>query len=326
MHFYQQHILPNPFFIHAALIQYPSSIQNNTDNKQLKLRNEPMNQTGITRCGNTEFRWGERTYVMGIINMSPESFSGDGTSSADTALEQAQRFVSEGADILDIGGESTRPGLAPISAEEEIARVIPAIERLAGEVSIPISVDTSKLEVAELALKAGATILNDQWGLKTEPRLAELAAEEGVPIILMSNQRDKGDYDAAAGRDTSLYADVMSEVKARLRQSVDLAIDSGVPVENIIIDPGIGFGKTWQQDLEIVRRLRELKELGRPILLGTSRKSLIKMVLELPASERIEGTAATVAIGIANGADIVRVHDVREMVRVCRMSDAIVRI
>ena len=156
-------------------------------------------------------------------------------------------------------------------------------------------------------------------------RLAELAAKKRVPIVLMSNQRDKGAYDAIAGRDTALYQDVMSEVISTLRRGIGVALEAGVPVENIIVDPGIGFGKTWQQDLEIVRRLRELKELGRPILIGTSRKSLIKMILNLPASERVEGTAATVAISIASGADMVRVHDVKQMVRVCRMADAIVR-
>ena len=284
-----------------------------------------MAQTGITKCKNMEFRWGTRTYVMGIINMSPDSFSGDGKLNIETALAQARRFVEEGADILDIGGESTRPGLASISADEEITRVIPAIERLAREIETPISVDTSKPEVAKLALKAGAAMLNDQWGLKKGTELAQLAAKNNVPIVLMANQRDKGGYDSGAGRDTGLSQDIMSEVVANLRQSVDLALSSGVASDNIIIDPGIGFGKTWQQDLEIVRRLRELKELGWPILIGTSRKSLIKMVLNLPARDRVEGTAATVAIGIANGADIVRVHDVTQMARVCKMSDAIVR-
>ena len=188
-----------------------------------------------------------------------------------------------------------------------------------------MSVDTYKSEVAARALDAGASIINDQWGLKHDSKLAELAAERNVPIILMSNQRDKGDYDAKAQRDTALYQDVIAEVTASLRWSIETATNAGVPRENIIIDPGIGFGKTWQQDIELVRRLAELQALGQPILLGTSRKSLIKMVLNLPASERVEGTAATVAIGIANGADIVRVHDVRQMVRVCRMTDAIVR-
>jgi len=179
--------------------------------------------------------------------------------------------------------------------------------------------------VAARALEAGATMLNDQWGLKQDSYLAELAAEKGVPIILMSNQRDKGGYDAGNRRDTGYYREVMTEVILSLRQSMELAIKLNVPRENIILDPGIGFGKTWQQDIEIIRHLRELKELDMPVLIGTSRKSLIKMVLNLPADERVEGTAATVAIGIANGADIVRVHDVKEMVRVCRMSDAIVR-
>ncbi len=284
-----------------------------------------MGQSGITRIGNAEFIWGKRTYVMGIVNMSPESFSGDGIADVSAALEQARRFASEGADILDVGGESTRPGLASISADEEIKRVIPVIERLSREVTVPISIDTTKLEVAERALDAGASMLNDQWGLKKEPRLAKLAAERGVPIVLMSNQRDRGGYDAGAGRDVAYYDDVMSVVLASLRQSIKAALEAGVPAENIIIDPGIGFGKTWQQELTIIRRLRELTELGRPILIGPSRKSLIKMVLDLPAKERVEGTAATVAIGIANGVDIVRVHDVKQMVRVCRMADAIVR-
>jgi len=284
-----------------------------------------MIQPGITRCGNTEFHWGKRTYVMGIINMSLESFSGDGIANVDSAVEQARRFVSEGADILDVGGESTRPGLASISTSEEIKRVIPIIERLSREIEVPISVDTSKLEVAERALEAGAAMLNDQWGLKKEPRFAELAAKRDVPIVLMSNQRDKGSYDATAGRDTAFYEDVMGEVISTLQQGIAAAIKAGISPENIIVDPGIGFGKTWQQDLEIIRRLREMKELGRPILIGTSRKSLIKMVLNLPVTERVEGTAATVAISIANGADMVRVHDVRQMVCVCRMADAIVR-
>ena len=281
--------------------------------------------SNITRCGKSEFRWGDRTYLMGIINVSPDSFSGDGASDIDTALAQACRFVEEGADILDIGGESTRPGSNPITNEEEVRRVIPVIEKLAGQINVPISVDSYKYEVARQALDSGASILNDQWGLKTEPRLAALAAKKNAPIILMSNQRDRGGYDVVMGRDTANYHDVMVEVIASLRKSVDVAQQAGVPKENIIIDPGIGFGKTWKQDIEIIRRLKELKVLGLPILMGTSRKSLIKMVLNLPANQRIEGTAATVAISIANGADIVRVHDVKQMARVCKMTDAIVR-
>ena len=262
---------------------------------------------------------------MGVINLSPDSFSGDGISDLKSAVAQAHRLVAEGADILDFGGESTRPNSAPISIDEEIRRVVPVIEQLVSEVTVPLSIDTYKLEVACRALEAGAAMINDQWGLKRDLQLAELAAEKGVPIILMSNQRDKGGYDAGARRDTAYYEDVMAEVTSSLRNSLDLALKLGVPRENIILDPGIGFGKTWRQELEIIRRLGELKPLGRPILIGPSRKSFIGLVLDLPVDQRVEGTAATVSIAIANGADMVRVHDVKPMVRVCRMSDAIVR-
>ena len=282
-----------------------------------------MNNTN--GCEKTEFQWGNRTYVMGILNVSPDSFSGDSAIDIGSAVAQACRFEEEGADILDIGGESTRPGFSSVTVEEEIRRVVPVIALLSKRISIPISVDTSKYEVARQALAAGAVILNDQWGLKTEPRLAELAAMNNVPLILMSNQRDIGGYDAGTGRDTANYPDVMAEVIACLRKSIAMAEQAGIKRENIIIDPGIGFGKTWQQDIEIIRRLRELQVLGQPILVGTSRKSLIKMVLNLPANQRIEGTAATIAVSIANGADIVRVHDVKQMARVCKMTDAIVR-
>lgn len=284
-----------------------------------------MNRLGITQCGNTEFRWGERTYVMGIINLSPDSFSGDGISDLKSAVAQAHRLIAEGADILDVGGESTRPDSAPVSVDEEIKRVVPVIERLASEVPVPLSIDTYKSEVARRAVEAGAAMLNDQWGLKKDPQIAELAAEKGVPLILMSNQRDKGGYDAGVRRDTAYYEDVMAEVTSSLRNSLDLALRRGVPEENIILDPGIGFGKTWRQELEIIRRLGELKPLGKPILIGPSRKSFIGMVLDLPTDQRVEGTAATISVAIANGVDIVRVHDVKQMVRVCRMSDAIVR-
>jgi dihydropteroate synthase len=250
---------------------------------------------------------------MGIINVSPDSFSGDGLSTVDAAVAQAQRFVAESADILDVGGESTRPNSAPITVDEELRRVIPVLERLAGRVKVPLSVDTYKFEVARKALDAGADMLNDIWGLKQESRLAELAAKRGVPIILMSNQREEP------------VPDIVPVVISDLKRAIDLALDAGVPWENIIIDPGIGFGKTLEQNLELVRRLDELKLLGRPILLGTSRKSMIGLVLELPPEQRLEGTAASVAIGIAKGADIIRVHDVMQMTRVCKMSDAIVR-
>jgi len=269
---------------------------------------------GITRCGTKEFKWGKRTYIMGVINVTPDSFSGDGLShDIEAALTISRRFAAEGADILDIGGESTRPGANPVSADEELRRVIPVIERLAGEMTLPLSIDTYKWEVARQALSSGARMINDVWGLKRDSRLAELAAEWGVPIILVSNQRD-----------TSCQ-DIIPEVISSLRKSMALAMERGVGWENIIIDPGIGFGKTLEQNLEIVCCLDELKSLGRPILIGTSRKSMIGLVLDLPPDERLEGTAATVAISIAKGADMVRVHDVAQMARVCRMSDAIVR-
>ena len=269
---------------------------------------------GVTRCGGKEFRWGERTYVMGILNITPDSFSGDGLGyNVDKAVAQAWRFVEEGADILDIGGESTRPGHIPVPAEEELRRVIPVIERLAGRIPVPMSIDTYKSEVAERALDAGAAVINDVWGLKRDPRLAELAAKRGVPLIVMHNQEGTN------------YADLVPEVLASLRQSLSLAVERGVTWQNLIVDPGIGFGKTPEQNLEIMNRLDEFASLHRPLLLGTSRKSMIGYILNLPPQQRVEGTAATVALGIAKGVDMIRVHDVGSMVRVCRMSDAIVR-
>lgn len=272
-----------------------------------------MADPGRTRCGNTEFNWGERTYVMGVINMSPDSFSGDGLSNIEAAVRQAEHLVSEGADIIDVGGESTRPGSEPITVEEEIRRVVPVIERLATKVPVPISIDTYKGEVAERAVAAGARMLNDVWGLRKDPRLAEIAARERLPIVLMSNQRE------------TKCKDVIPEVSVDLKRAIQAALDLGVAWENIIIDPGVGFGKSLEQNLEIVARLDEFSALGRPILIGTSRKSMIGLVLDLPPHERIEGTAATVAISIAKGADIVRIHDLPAMKRVCQMSDAIVR-
>jgi dihydropteroate synthase len=279
-----------------------------------------------TTCGELELRWGERTYVMGILNVTPDSFSGDGLADDfKAAVARAKQMAKEGADIIDIGGESTRPNAQPVSADEELRRVIPVIERLAGELAVPMSIDTTKSAVAQKALEAGARMLNDQWGLKRDPRLAELAAEWKVPIVLMSNQRDKGGYDADLKRDTADYKDPIAEIIGSLKGSLEIAAEAGVPAENVIIDPGIGFGKSWQHDLEIVRRLDELTELGKPILLGPSGKSFIGKVLDVPVPERLPGTAAAVAIGIAHGADMVRVHDVKTIVRVCRMSDAIIR-
>jgi dihydropteroate synthase len=281
---------------------------------------------GSTSCGSSIFRWGQRTYIMGVVNVSPDSFSGNGIADAEQAIAKGKRLASEGADVIDIGGESTRPGSTAVSIEEELRRLVPVVEKLAKEVSVPVSVDTYKLEVARQALNAGANMINDIWGLQKEPALADLAAQKGVPIVLMSNQRD------------SPCQDIMPAVISDLKRAIKQALGAGMPWESIIIDPGIGFGKTQEQNLEVLQRLEELKILGRPILLGSSRKSFIGWVLDLapeqrsnklafvpPANQRLEGTAATVAIGIAKGADMVRVHDVKEIARVCRMSDAIVR-
>jgi dihydropteroate synthase len=282
-------------------------------NVGLRMNSDSAKSLGITRCGNMEFRWGQRTYVMGIVNVDPDSFSGDGLRDAESAIDQGKRFAAEGADIIDVGGESTRPGFEPVSADEELGRVLPVIERLASELPVPVSIDTYKSEVARKAVAAGARMINDVWELKRDAKLARVAAEAGVPLVISQNQRD------------SRFEDFFPELIASLKRSIQVALDAGVAWDNIIIDPGVGFGKTVEQNVEIVRRLAELKALGRPILLGTSRKSFIGHVLDLPVDQRLEGTAATVAIGIANGADMVRVHDVAQMVRVIKMSDAIVR-
>lgn len=269
---------------------------------------------GTTFCGQTEFVWGKRTYIMGIVNVTPDSFSGDGIAgNVKKVVEQARQFAEDGADIIDIGGESTRPGSKPVPVEEELKRVIPVIEKIAAEIKVPLSIDTYKYEVASRALSSGANMINDIWGLKHDPRLADLAAEKGVPIVLMHNQED------------TKYYELIPDIIESLKISMELTLDAGVPRENIIIDPGIGFGKTLQHNLEIMRHLDKFKELGHPVLLGTSRKSMIGLVLNLPPDQRLEGTAATVALGIAGGVDIVRVHDVGKMRRVCLMTDAIVR-
>jgi dihydropteroate synthase len=271
-----------------------------------------------TRCGAAEFRWGTKTYVMGVVNLSPDSFSGDGLGDdIEVTVAQAQRMVAEGADIIDVGGESTRPGTKPLSVsniDEELRLVVPAIERLVTAISVPISIDTYKSTVARRALEAGAAMINDIWGLKIDSALARLAAEKGVPIILMANERD-----------APPKAGIVAKVIADLRAGIDTAVAAGVPPENIIVDPGIGFGKSLEQNLELINRLTEIKVLGKPILLGTSRKSMIGLVLDLPPENRLEGNLAVTAIGIANGADMVRVHDIRQTVLVCRMSDAIIR-
>ncbi len=276
------------------------------------------------------FNWGERTYVMGVVNLTPDSFSGDGLGDdIEGALQQARRMIEEGADIIDVGGESTRPGSEPLSAEEELRRVIPVIRELAQITEVPISVDTYKASVAHEALAAGAHLVNDVWGLRMDPLLAETAARHQVPVVLMHNRsrpKDAVQTERLGGCYLGVeYKDLVGDIIRELRESIGLALESGIEWEKIIVDPGIGFGKTVEQNLTVMAELAELKVLGRPILLGPSRKSFIGYTLDLPAGERIEGTAAAVAIGIANGADILRVHDVKEMARVARMTDAMVR-
>lgn len=277
-----------------------------------------------TVWGERRLDWGQQTYVMGIVNVTPDSFAGDGlvedTLTQDAiiqrAVTQAQHFVEDGAIIIDVGGKSTRPQAAPISVEQELARVVPVVRALYDTLpkEVMISIDTYKEVVARQALYAGACMVNDIWALRRDPNMAALASERGVPVVLMANMRGYH------------KREIVSDVVRFLAGSIDLALAAGVAWERIVIDPGIGFGTTPEEDLTLLRRLGELRALGRPILLGTSRKSTIGLVLGgVPASERLEGTAATVALGIAQGADIVRVHDVREMVRVVRMSDAIIR-
>lgn len=282
------------------------------------------------KIGGRIFNWDERTYVMGIVNVTPDSFSGDGLEhDLERVVAQARRFAESGANLLDIGGESTRPGSAPVSVEEELSRVIPAIRRLKQEVSIPLSIDTSRAEVAEAALNEGAALINDVWGLKKDPRLKDVVGRAQAPVVLMHNRMESGNVDSstlAGGHYRNVrYDDLMADICHDLREAIDSALAAGIPAELIIVDPGIGFAKTPEQNLHVMRRLGELKSLGYPILLGTSRKSFLGHVLQRPPQERIWGTAASVALGIAGGANIIRVHDVDEMTQVARIADAIQR-
>jgi len=258
---------------------------------------------------------GRRTLVMGILNATPDSFSDGGRwNELDAALTHARDMIVEGADLLDVGGESTRPGHTPVDAADEIARVVPVIERLVSETALPISIDTFKAATAEAAFRAGATLLNDVWGLTRDPDVARVAADHGAPVIVMHN-RDTPDPDA----------DVVTEMRAFFARSIDRALAAGIPEDDVVIDPGIGFGKTPEQDLAALARLDELKDLGRPILLGTSRKRIVGRILDLPPSERLNGTLATNVVGCWLGADILRVHDVRPHVEAAKVTDALVR-
>lgn len=256
----------------------------------------------------------ERTYIMGILNVTPDSFSDGGKFSIlDSAVGHALLMEKEGADIIDIGGESTRPHHTRISADQEISRIIPVIKELVKVLNIPVSVDTSKALVAKEAVKAGASMINDVWGFKKDPDIAMVAAEAGVFCCLMHN------------KDTTIYNDLIPDIKNELLESINIALNGGVNKNRIIIDPGIGFGKSVEQNLEIMARLSEFKEMGYPVLLGTSRKSLIGISLDLTVDERLEGTIATNVLGVIDGCSIIRVHDVKENYRAVKMTDIILK-
>jgi dihydropteroate synthase len=291
-------------------------------------------KTVSLQVGNFTFEWGSRTYVMGILNVTPDSFSGDGIlvkgDAIQTAVNQAKQFLEDGGDILDVGGESTRPGSQPVTADEELERVIPVIQAI--HKNFPeaiISMDTYKARVADEAFKAGAHILNDVWALRADPELAPVAKKFNVPVILMHNRSNPASVEVRNQLGNAYIGseneNLIEDVKRELLASVDIAAKAGIEESRIILDPGIGFGKTREHNLELINRLDEVRALGYPVLLGPSRKSFIGFTLDLPPDQRVEGTAATIAIGIARGADIIRVHDVKEMARVAKMTDAIVR-
>ncbi len=266
------------------------------------------------KIGNSDFELGKRTYIMGILNVTPDSFSDGGKfNNIDKAIEHAKEMISMGADIIDIGGESTRPNHTAVEAEEEIRRVIPVIEALKSEIEVPISVDTYKAKVAEEAIKKGAALINDVWGFKKDADMAKVAAKYNVACCLMHNRQEAN------------YASLIEDILKDLQESISIALSAGVSKENVILDPGIGFAKSYEENLETMNKLESIKSLGYPVLLGTSRKSMIGNALNLPSSERVEGTVATTVIGIMKGCDFVRVHDIKENKRAAVMTDAIIR-
>ncbi|QBP42997.1 dihydropteroate synthase [Paenisporosarcina antarctica] len=272
-----------------------------------------INYTKPFEVNGTVFDFHKETIVMGILNVTPDSFSDGGRYDAvEAAVIHAKKMVADGAKIIDVGGESTRPGHVAVGLEEELSRVIPVIRALSRELDVAISIDTYKEKVAEAAILAGAHIINDVWGAKREPAIAEVAARLGVPILLMHN------------RDNMDYTDFLPEVSKGLEESVQIAKDAGVPTHHIWLDPGIGFAKTTQQNILMMQHVQDVVDMGYPVLLGTSRKSTIGKVLNLPVEERLEGTAATVSFGIMHGCHMMRVHDVKEIVRTVRMMDVLV--
>lgn len=266
------------------------------------------------KIGNKDFNISERTFIMGILNITPDSFSDGGQFyDIEKAVEHAKEMVADGADIIDIGGESTRPGHEIVTEEEELTRVIPLIKQLAKEIDVPISIDTSKAAVAKAAIEAGASMVNDVWGLKSDKEMASVVAKYHVPCCIMHN------------RDNKNYNNLMCDLINDIMESIELALKAGVDNANIIVDPGIGFAKNYEDNLVVMNHLEELKALGYPILLGTSRKSIVGLTLDLPVAERLEGTIATNVIGIMKGCDFIRVHDIRANLRAAKMTDAIIR-
>jgi dihydropteroate synthase len=301
-----------------------------------------MLHSQILTIGKRDFNWGSKTYLMGILNITPDSFSGDGlyqtadssgeldiNKLVDTALTKARGFADAGADIIDIGGESTRPGADIVDLKTEMERVVPVVESLVQEIDLPISIDTYKHQIAEAALEAGADMVNDVWGLNADPEMGTTITRYGVPVILMHNRSSWAHADikeSLGGRYIGIpYDNLIKDIKRELLESVELAHTSGIPDGRIILDPGIGFGKTVDQNLELINRMQEIRELGYPLLYGPSRKSFIGYTLDKPPHERLAGTAASIAVGILHGADIIRVHDVDFMKQVATMTDAIVR-
>lgn len=264
------------------------------------------------KIGNREFDLKHKTYIMGILNVTPDSFSDGGRwNDLETAKGHVEEMIAEGADIIDIGGESTRPGYTVLPDEEEIARVVPYIEMVKKNFDIPVSVDTYKGGVAKAAIQAGADLVNDIWGLKWDDKLAGVIAESGLPCCLMHNRKEPD------------YQDFMPDMLDDLRETLRIAAEAGIAEDKIILDPGVGFGKTYENNLEAINRLEEMHKLGYPILLGTSRKSVIGLTLDLPASQRVEGTLVTTVFGVMKGASFVRVHDVKENYRTVKMTERI---
>ncbi len=273
----------------------------------------------ILRLGALTLAWGQRTFIMGVVNVTPDSFSGDGVLDVSEAVDRARQMLAEGADVIDVGGESTRPGADPVAVEEELRRVVPVVQALVRDLGAVVSIDTQKAEVARRGLESGAVMINDVSALRTDPAMAPVVAAHRAPVVLMHGYGGTMAPSASTG-------DVMAEVVEFLRDRIGFAVAAGIPRESILLDPGFGFGKTVEQNLDVLRHLGTLRVLGQPIIIGPSRKGTIGRLLGgLPVGDRVEGTAAAVVVSIVHGADMIRVHDVQAMVRVARMTDLLSR-